>query len=112
MCTNERIEYLGKEDCCREAGQGCGRIEMTPPEYTEASSCNNDDCSECSLTYYSATNYFNDNGDLLNRIVDYDSGTTTEAKVQVKSDCCAAGILLDDPDLIRACIVDGGAAEP
>ena len=89
-CTNERTELLGKEDCCRGAGQGCGRIEHTPPEYT-GGSCLNDECSECSLTSYMATNYFNDDDALINRIVDYDSGVT-EDSVSDKAVCCAAGI--------------------
>ena len=107
---NERTDYVDKDICCTEAGQGCGRIEHTPPEYT-GGSCLNDECSECSLTSYMATNYFNDDDALINRIVDYDSGLT-EDSVSDKAVCCAAGIQLDDPDLVRACIVDAGSTDP
>ena len=110
-CTPTGSTTVEKDICCIEAELGCGRTEMTPPEYTTGS-CNNDECSDCSLTYHSATNYFNDANEQINRIVDYKSGTTTEDSVQVQPVCCAAGIQLDDPDLIRACIVDGGAADP
>ena len=81
-CTPTGSTTVGKDICCIEAQLGCGRTEMTPPEYTEGS-CLNAECSECSLTSYMATNYFDDADSLINRIVDYESGPMTEDFVEV-----------------------------
>ena len=97
---------VNKDICCEKIQKGCGSVDVAAHEYT-GGSCSDDECSTCSLSWYTATNYFNDENVLMNRIIDYDGGEMTEDSVQAM--CCAAGIQLDDPYLIRACIADGGA---
>ena len=70
-----------RDECCYEIQEGCGDEEPFPPEFVAPSSCLNDDCSMCSLSYYDATNYLSQDGALLRRIVDYAGGITQGAVV-------------------------------
>ena len=84
--------------CCEYDQQGCAS-EIESREYTEGS-CNNDDCTMCSLKFYTATSYFNNAGELVDTIVDNEGGVMTDASVSDLDMCCVAGIQLDDFDLL------------
>ena len=106
-CVPKSEVLVHRDVCCENIGQGCGAVEEFPPQYVEPSSCLNDDCSMCSLSFYGATNYFDVDGVLLRRIIDYAGGIMQDTAVNNKESCCDAGIQLNNADLIKACIRDG-----
>ena len=103
-CVHQEDMPVSSDICCEKIQKGCGKVEDEPPKYIDGQ-CLNDDCSMCELAYHPATNYFNDADVLLRRIIDYSN--TMNEQVNDKAECCAAGIQLEDSDLIKACIVDG-----
>ena len=73
MCVDQPDTIVDDSVCCYEIQEGCTKEEPFPNEYQQPSMCLDDECTQCSLSYYAATNYFSDDV-LTRRIVDYDGG--------------------------------------
>ena len=72
--------------------------------------CDDDACTTCSLTYYPTTDYYLDQeASLFSHNVKDEMTTTDDDVIQVN--CCSAGVLLNDENLIEACLMDDGSPD-